>query len=687
MSGLPQRRITRKELVTKDYHGTIVADPYHWLEDDKADEVQQWMDEQNGDFSEYINKFDVRNSFKERLTDIWNYNRCGVPRHVEDMYYTWRNNGLQNQNVLYRSSSPIPCDSDELVIDPNILSEDGTIAVTTFVYSPNGKYLAYGLSSKGSDWKTLHVLNLETLETLSDKLINLKHTTVSWLPDDSGFFYSCFPPPKSGEVLEADAKNMMVKLHTVGKDQSEDKLIHQDNDNPEWNFAFFTDEDKKWSFIQVWIGTLSKNHLYFRPLNKLDAPWQVISDNFDECWEVTGVVGDIAYIETFKDAPNKKVMSVVLSDNGISDWKTVIPDTDEMLQHVILVNNQILCVNLHHATHRLMLYRSDGSFIREISLPAAGTINGYFAKQRDNSMFIQFTSVLYPSTILKYCFESNSFETIFASKINFDFDSYETVQEFCTSKDGTQVPMFITKRKDLKKDSSHPTYLYGYGGFEISMTPNFSVATLAWLEKGGVYVVACLRGGNEYGEAWHRAGMLESKQNVFDDFIAAAEYLISENYTCKEKIGIHGASNGGLLTGACSTQRPDLFGAVAVAVPVLDMLNYHRFTIGRYWIGEYGSADNPDQFPFLYKYSPLHNIKANTVYPPTLILTADTDDRVVPSQARKFAATLQAADGGSNPIFIRIEKSAGHGMGKPISKVIEERADLLTFLYVNLSSN
>jgi len=429
---------------------------------------------------------------------------------------------------------------------------------------------------------------------------------------------------------------------------------------------------------------MPKNKLYYRLLSELDAPWLPIADNFDEGWEVIGVVDDVAYIKTQKEAPYGKVMSVKLTNNSAVDWQTVITDRGEMLEYVMIANNQLLCVTLHHATHRLMAHELDGTFVREIKLPAVGSLTGYFAKQRDKEMFIQFASVLYPNTVLKYSFATDKFETIFTPKTDFPFDEYETVQKFYTSKDGTQIPIFITCHKGLVKDESHPTLLYGYGGFTHSMTPSFSAAILAWLEKGGVYAVSCLRGGNEYGEAWHRAGILERKQNVFDDFNAAAEYLISEKYTCNKKLGIYGRSNGGLLTGACLTQRPDLYGAVVVGVPVLDMLRYHLFTAGRYWVGEYGCADNPKHFKFLYEYSPLHNVKMNTVYPPTLILTADTDDRVVPMHARKFAATLQAADGGVNPICIRIEESAGHGAGKPLSKVIDEWTDLFTFLFANL---
>ena len=685
MSVLSPRKETHRDKVIDNYHGTMVADPYRWLEDDTCPTVKEWIGEQNGDFESYISGYDIRNVIKSRLTALWNYPKSSVPHVVEGVYYTWRNDGLQNQNILYRS--PCPKEQGETVLDPNQFSEDGTIAVTSISFSPKGTYMAYSLSSSGSDWQTLHILDLKSMENLTETLHHVKFTTPTWLPDESSFFYSRFPDPKAETVLTAQATNMMVCLHTLGQNQSEDRIVHKDDEHPDWNFYFHTDEDKKWVFLHIWYGTLRRNKLFFRPLENLDAPWLPIADDFENGWDVIGVVNNTAFIETQKDAPFGKVMSVKLTPTGAVDWQTVIPDTGKMLEGIILVNNQLLCISLVHATHRLALHELNGKFIREIELPALGSIRNYYAKQKGKELFIQFTSFLYLDSIFRYDFEAGKLEIIFAPQIDFPFRDFETVQKFYTSKDGTQIPMFITCRKELAKDESHQTLLYGYGGFNISMTPAFTAATLTWLEKGGIYVTACLRGGSEYGEEWHRAGMLESKQNVFDDFIAAAEYLISEKYTCKGKIGIYGRSNGGLLTGACLTQRPDLYGAVAVGVPVLDMLRYHLFTAGRYWVGEYGCADDPEQFQFLYEYSPLHNVKMNTVYPPTLILTADTDDRVVPMQARKFAATLQAADGGENPIFIRIEKSAGHGMGKPISKIIEEWTDLFTFLLVNLGNN
>jgi len=685
MSNLKQRRTTRRELVVDNYHGTQVADPYRWLEDDTAPEVQQWMQEQNSDFEDYIQGHNTRQHLTSRLTELWHYEKAGVPHFSGGFYYTWRNNGLQNQNVLYRS--PNFSEVGELIFDPNMLSEDGTVAVMTSAFSPGGNYLAYSLSSSGSDWQTIKVLDLNTKQECADLLQHLKFSAISWLPDESGFFYTRYPAPKAElAVMAGKALNAMVYLHILGQPQQEDKLICKDDEHPEWVFSLSTYEDKKWAFLRVNPGTtLPINKLFFRPLTNLDAPWLPIAADFVAGgYDVIGVVDDVAYIKTQNDAPMGKILSVKLSESGCTNLQTVIPEMDEILKYATLANNQLLTSYLHHATERIKLYSLDGTFVREIELPSVGTITDISAKNSRNECFLQFSSFLYPSTVLRYDFATGQTSTIFTPKIDFQFNDYETKQVFCTSKDGTQVPLFITHRKGLKLDGNNPTVLYGYGGFNISTTPNFSISNLVWIEKGGVYVTACLRGGSEYGEKGHRAGMLESKQNVFDDFISAGEYLIREKYTSSSKLGICGRSNGGLLTGACLTQRPDLFGAVIVWVPVLDMLRFHHFTSGRYWVGEYGCAENPEQFGFMYKYSPLHNVKMNTVYPPTLIMTADTDDRVVPSQARKFAATLQAADGGENPILIRIEKAAGHGAGKPVGKLITEAADMYTFFMGNL---
>jgi len=684
MSYLPTRRQSRRELVIDNYHGTAVADPYRWLEDDTAPEVQQWMREQNSDFEAYMASQPMREEIKSRLTDLWHYPKASPPAYSAGHYYTWRNNGLQNQPVLYRSQ--YLNETGEVVLDPNTLSRDGTIAVLTRSVSPSGNYLAYSLSTSGSDWQEIRVLDLNTKQDCPDLLKYAKFTGITWLPDDSGFLYTRYPDPQTSDVLAAQARNSMVCLHLLGQDQSQDAIIHNDPANPDWDFHVSCDEDKNWLFLRVGAGTtLRRNKLFFKPMADITSPWLPIAPAFvDGGYSPIGVVDSTAYIYTQNDAPFGKVLSIKLSNSGAGEVKTIIPNGTEMLEGVELANNQLVCIYLQHATHRVRVYDLCGSFVKDIELPSLGSVRGLSARNNRSECFIQFGSFLYPDTVLRYDFTTGITSTWFAPVIDFPLDEYETVQEFCESKDGTLVPIFITHKKGLARDSSHPTHLYGYGGFSVSMAPAFSVSNLVWLERGGIYVQACLRGGLEYGEAWHRAGMLESKQNVFDDFIAAGEHMISQGYTTSGKLSISGRSNGGLLTGACVTQRPDLFGAVIVWVPVLDMLRYHLFTAGRYWTGEYGCADNAEEFAFLYKYSPLHNVRMNTVYPPTLIMTADTDDRVVPGQARKFAATMLAADAGDNPIYIRIEKAAGHGGGMPVSKVIDEQTDRFAFLLANL---
>ena len=677
------RRVTKRELVIDDFHGTKVADPYRWLEKDTAPEVTAWIDEQNSDFQNYITGFKVRSELQSRIKELWHYERCGPPIYVEGVYYCWKNNGLQNQPVLYRLKDLE--DSGEAVLDPNTLSTDGTVAVGSHNFSPKGSYLAYGLSKSGSDWQDIKVLDLKAGNHLDDVIRHTRFTEMCWLPDESGFFYTRYPEPAK-EVLERNTLNAYSCLHMLGEDQGQDKIIHRDSEHPDYGFHIYTDENKKWLFMSTWNSTLPVNQLHYKLLEKLDSPWVVVSDNFDDCYNVLGVIDDTAIIYTEKDAPFGKIVSLALSEDSHGEFVTLVPDQGMRLEGMAVAGNHILCEYLSDVVSKLKLYDIKGAFVKEIELPAPGSVTMLSTKQSRSEFFFQFTSYLYPASVYRCDVADGKPQVWFTPKINFPFKEYETVQEFYNSKDGTRIPLFVTKKKGVKQDGNSPLLLYGYGGFTASMTPAFSSQTLAWLEKGGIYAVACIRGGAEYGEEWHRAGMLEKKQNCFDDFVAAGEYLVERKYTSRKKLAISGASNGGLLTAVCLVQKPECFGAVVVRVPVIDMLRYHHFTAGRFWIGEYGSAENKEQFPFMYAYSPLHNVKMNTVYPPTLIMTADTDDRVVPGQARKFAATLHAADGGDNPILIRIEKSAGHGHGKPVAKLIEEAADFYTFLLANIGN-
>jgi len=683
MKKLSSRPTTRRNYVVDNYHGTPVADPYRWLEDDNGPGVKKWMEEQSKDFEEYIGSCDLRDRIHSRLSELWHYEKAGVPSYHGGYYYTWRNNGLQNQHALYRS--PTLDQVGELVFDPNTLSDDGTVAIGARSFSPTGRFFAYTLSKSGSDWQEIRVFNLQTLQDCGDLLHFIKFSDITWLPDDGGFFYTCYPQPEKGEILGGKALNSMVYLHTLGQKQCEDTLIYKDDTQPEWMFSVFTDEDKQWLFLSISPGTtLPTNKLFYKPLANLDCEWLPIAPDFIEGgYDVIGAVNNTAYIFTLDDAPMGKVLSVELTPTGTGKWQTVVEEKGYMIEHVKIANKHLLINYLQHANVYILVYNLNGRFLKEIEMPVGSIVN-ISGKNSQKECFIQFNSFLYPRTVFKYDFDTNELTTVFSPKIDFEFDKYETKLVYCMSHYGTQVPLYITHAKDLELNGNNPTLLYGYGGFSYSLTPSFSTSNLLWLENGGVYVTAGIRGGLEFGEEWHQEGMLDKKQNCFDDFIAAAQYLIDENYTNPKKLAIEGASNGGLLTAACLTQRPELFGAVLVCVPVIDMLRYHHFTAGRYWVGEYGSSENPYHFRFLYKYSPLHNVKMNTVYPPTLIMTADTDDRVIPGHARKFAATLQAADGGVNPILIRIEKSAGHGAGKPVSKVIAGQTDLYVFLLKNL---
>ncbi len=666
-----------------DYHGTKVADPYRWLEDPDSEETKAWVEAQNQVTFGYLAEIPVREKIKQRLTQLWNYEKYGIPFKEGNRYFYFKNDGLQNQSVLYTLTS---LDAEATVLlDPNTLSEDGTVALSSLSISEDGKLMAYGLSISGSDWVEWKVRDVETGNDLSDHLKWVKFSGASWTHDGQGFFYSRYDEPNQATKLEDINYYQKLYYHKLGTPQSEDILIYHRPDQKEWMFGAGVTEDGRYLIISVDRGTDPKNLVFYKDLTKPDSPVVELISEFEANFSFIDNDGDRFWFRTDLDSPRGRVIAIDTSNppspplsNG--GWQEVIPQADETLEGVGLLNNQFVADYLKDARSSIKIFDLDGAFVREVELPGIGSAGGFGGKRYDTETFYTFTSFTTPATIYRYDLVSG--ETTLFRKPNVDFnpDEYETKQVFYSSKDGTQVPMFITHKKGLQLDGNNPTLLYGYGGFNVSLTPNFSVSRLVWMEMGGVYALANLRGGGEYGEEWHQAGTKLNKQNVFDDFIAAAEWLIDNQYTQPAKLAIAGGSNGGLLVGACMTQRPDLFGAALPAVGVMDMLRFHKFTIGWAWCSDYGSPENPEEFKALYAYSPLHNLKPGTAYPATMITTADHDDRVVPAHSFKFAATLQEAHAGEKPVLIRIETKAGHGAGKPTTKIIEELADEWAFL-------
>ncbi len=667
--------------LVEDYHGTRVADPYRWFEDIGTPEVSAFVEAENKITNAYLKEFEGRNKIENRLKELWDYPRFSVPSKEGDFYFFNKIDGLQNQPVLFRQkdlkSQP------EIVLDPNELSADGTIALTTQAFNREGNLLAYGTSGSGSDWQEVRIRDLNTGKDFPEVLKWCKFTGIAWKDDSSGFFYSRYP--EKGTVTPEDTYNFnKVFWHELGTPQDKDRLVYERPDAKELAFSPQISEDGRYLILRVWRGTEPKNRVYYREVEN-EGDFVRLLEEADASYNFVGNQGSIFYFETDFKAPNYRVVAIDLARPEKAAWKEIIPEQKDVLAFVGLVSNRFVAVYTYNVHHQVKLYRQDGSFDRDQPLPAPGTITGMTGKQKDQEMFLSFASFLFPTTLFRCDFTTRQLTLFKASETKFNPEGYETTQVFYPSKDGTLVPMFITHKKGLKRDGSNPTLLYGYGGFDISLMPDFSVQKLFWLEQGGIYAVANLRGGGEFGENWHTGGMLEKKQNVFDDFISAGEWLIKNNYTSTPKLAIEGRSNGGLLVAACMTQRPDLFGAVICGVPVIDMLRFHTYTVGRYWTGEYGNAaENPDHFKFMYAYSPLHNIKEGVEYPPTIITTADTDDRVLPAHAYKFAATLQRVYKGNNPVLLRVETKAGHGMGKPTTKVIEELADLYAFLFKEL---
>jgi prolyl oligopeptidase len=668
-----------------NFHGTAVADPYRWMEETTSADTQAWIEEQNKITSAYLATIPERSKIKARLTELWNYERYGAPSKIADGFYIYtKNDGLQNQSVWYRAKSID--DPGTVFFDPNKLSADGTVALSGSSFTDDGKLWAYGIAKSGSDRTEWKIMNTETGEYLPDTLRPNRQGGVSWLNDNSGFFYNRFPDAQEGAELKGASKFPKIYFHKLGTPQSEDKLIYERPDDGELFLGGFVTEDGKWLVINVTKGTQRMNEVHIKDLSKPDTQIEALVGDRANSWSFVGNDGPNFYFRTDKDAERGKLVSVNVQA-GDRVWKDVVPQAEETLGGVQYINDQFVLNYLKDAYTKIKIYDRNGKHVRDVELPGIGSAGGFGGRQKDTETFYSYSSFNAPPTIYRYDMKTGKSTLFRQAKVKFHPEDFEVKQVFFSSKDGTKVPMFIVHKKGIKLDGSNPTLLYGYGGFNISQTPGFSVARLPWLEMGGVYAVASIRGGAEYGKQWWANGARLKKQNTFDDFIGAAEWLIANKYTSNKKLAIQGGSNGGLLVGAVLNQRPDLFGAALPAVGVMDMVRFTKFTVGAAWKSDYGDPEDPADFKALYAYSPLHNIKAGTKYPATLVTTADTDDRVFPAHSFKYAAALQAAQAGNAPVLIRIETKAGHGAGKPTSKQIEEQTDIYGFLVKNLGMN
>lgn len=660
------------------FFGVSVADPFRLLEDATDPRTIAWVEEQNRRTRAYLDAYPGYDRVRSRLQALYTHPRQGPPERHGRWYAVTRNAGLQDQSVLYvqeqLGGDAIP------LLDPNGLSADGTAALSLAAFSHDGSLLAYGISRAGSDRQQLRIRTVPTGDDLPETLEHCKFASIAWAPDGEGFFYNRFPAPGT---VPAGAENTQERVywHRAGSPQREDTLIYERPEAPVIGLRPVTTDDGAHLLIVVSAGTDPRNGLLVRPMDQ-GGPFATLIELGEARFEPVEAIDSTLFVHTDLDAPRGRIVAVDLRDPARERWREIIPQGEDAIDFVALAGGLLVVVYLHHAHHRVALHSLDGRYVRDLPLPALGSIGALNGTPMDDELFLSFTSFLYPTTSLRYFIPDHSLTTLFEPKIDFDPSAFETTQVFVPSTDGEQVPMYLTHRRDLLLDGRHPVLLYGYGGFGVNLTPGFAVAPLLWLEQGGIYAVANLRGGGEYGEEWHRAGMLARKQQVFDDAIACAEWLVARNYTGRSRLAISGGSNGGLLVAACMVQRPDLYGAVVCQVPVIDMLRYHRFTVGSYWIAEYGNAEgSEEEFRYLHAYSPLHNLQSGTAYPPTLITSADTDDRVVPAHAKKFAAALQEAASGSNPILLRLDTRAGHGHGKPLAKVLDEQADILAFLF------
>jgi prolyl oligopeptidase len=675
---------TRKTDQVDTYHGTVVADPYRWLEDDNSAETKAWVKAQNAVTDKFLEAMPQRLPVRKIYTELYNFERYGLPSKEGGRYFWSRNDGLQQQSVIYMAKSLT--DKPVVAIDPNQFAADGTVALTGLKVSRDGRHLAYGKAVAGSDWQVWQVRDLDTGNDLADKTEWVKFSSAEWTPDGKGYFYSRYDAPKEGAALTGSNFFQKLYYHRIGTPQSADQLVYENPAEKEWGLGASVTDDGKNVIINVWKGSGRKNGLLVMPLKNGAVPaapasvLKTITLDFDAEFTPIGANGNTLWVKTDLDAPRGRVVAIDLTKRERADWKTVVAETKDTLTGADVVGGKILAQYLQDAATAVMVYGLDGKKLSRVSLPGVGSAEGFGGKFNDKETFYSYTSLINPTEIYRYDVSTGKSTLFKRPQTAFDPTQYETKREFVTSKDGTRFPVFIAHRKGLKLDGSTPTLLYGYGGFNVSETPSYRVTASTWMTMGGVYVSASIRGGGEYGAAWHDAGTKGKKQNVFDDFIAAGEWLVANKYTRPNRLAINGGSNGGLLVGAVVNQRPGLFGAAIPQVGVMDMLRFHKFTIGWAWVSDYGTSDQAEDFKWLSAYSPIHNIRPGVNFPPILITTADHDDRVVPAHSFKYAATLQAADTGSAPKLIRIETSAGHGAGKPTSKVIEERADILSFI-------
>jgi prolyl oligopeptidase len=667
--------LTKKTDVKDNYHGVEVSDPYRWLENDTSSETGAWVKAQNEVTQKFLSQIPYRDKIQKRISELLNYPRYSAPSKVGKFYIYSKNDGLQNQSVIYKQIGLNG--ASEVLIDPNAMSTDGTVSVSIVGFSKDKKYMCYNISRAGSDWSEMHIVDIETGKDLKDVINFVKFSGAAWV--GNGFFYSRYPEPAKGEVLSGQNRFHTVYFHKLGDEQSNDELIFRDNEHPLRYHSVYTSEDERFVYLSVGEGT-DGNETWFRDLKAGDKQFKPLLTGFDASSWVVDNDGGQLLVMTNVDAPNYRMVSINPTSPEKANWKNIIPEGKNLLKGVSAAGHTLIAEYLVDVASVVVQYDYSGKKIRDISLPGIGSAGGFGGERDDKEVFYTYTSFNYPPTDFRYDLVTGVSTVFRKSEIKFDPSVYEVKQEFATSKDGTKVPMFIVHKKGIPMDGSNPTLLYAYGGFNISLEPSFSASRIAFLELGGVFAIANLRGGGEYGETWHRAGMMEKKQNVFDDFIACAEYLQAKKYTSKQKLAIQGGSNGGLLIGAVMTQRPDLFRVCIPQVGVLDMLRFQKFTVGWGWVDEYGSSDDAKMFPVLNGYSPLHNIK-DQAYPATMVMTADHDDRVVPAHSFKFIATLQEHQKGTDPVLIRIETNAGHGAGTSLNKSVEQIADIYSFIF------